>query len=235
MTAKFLCKCITAQDFMSSVLLQAESSLQVKFQNQLSAIKEFLAWKQGARSTRQIQLGDIENVKLAHYSEEEMGLFLTKTWSDRIVNRCQIRNHTSDIDHVLTNILSNEETGNLQLNKNNFVFNYGTKKELDSYIQDYIHGNSLIFGNIRSSTSNRKESKLCYFCNKEIDSPVHQLLLCTEVAEVTQCNLLRNISSQNEFLKEILFSSSDELHKTFIERVQFLKGQHESVINDPED
>ena len=147
----------------------------------------------------------------------------------------KLHEDTSDIDHVLTNILSNEETENLQLSKNNFVFNYGTKKELDSYIQDYIHGNSLIFGNIRSSTSNRKESKLCYFCNKEIDSPVHQLLLCTEVAEVTQCNLLRNISSQNEFLKEILFSSSDELHKTFIERVQFLKGQHESVINDPED
>jgi len=70
---------------------------------------------------------------------------------------------------------------------------------------------------------------------RDLVSPVHQLLQCTEVSEVTQSNLLRNLSSHNEFLKEILFSSSDELHKTFIERVQFLKGQHESVINDLED
>lgn len=53
--------------------------------------------------------------------------------------------------------------------------------------------------------------------------------MCKEVAEETQRELTQQITSVDDFLKELLLTPNEELHKAFIERVKFLKGQHESL------
>ena len=57
LTVKFLCKCMTTGDFISSLVLQVEGS-QSQFLPQLSALKEYLAWKKSSRSIREIELSD---------------------------------------------------------------------------------------------------------------------------------------------------------------------------------
>ena len=43
LTVKFLAKCLTSNDYMASILLQADGSLQKQLQDQLTALNTFIA------------------------------------------------------------------------------------------------------------------------------------------------------------------------------------------------
>ena len=139
------------------------------------------------------------------------------------------------MDSVLAEIIStaheyDRDVREVPLNGKNSLFRFETGKGLDSVIMDYIHGNCYTFGNVRASVSRGIESNVCYFCNAAADSPTHQLLHCEEVAENTQSNLCSEEAAQEEnLLKELLFPTNNSTQKRFIERVSFLKGQHEYI------
>ena len=70
---------------------------------------------------------------------------------------------------------------------------------------DYIHCNSLIFGNVRSAIDDDSSEESCIFCNMPNDSPEHQLLLCTEVADNTQHIFASKIKANNtNYIQEVL-------------------------------
>ena len=92
---------------------------------------------------------------------------------------------------------------------------------------DNMHGSSLIFGNIRSTIDKDKEEDFCYFCNNTNDSPGHQLLACTEVADLTHDKLQQQIDGTQQYVEEIVLPKDKTLQSIFIDRIIFLKGQHE--------
>ena len=118
----------------------------------------------------------------------------------------------------------NQQT-NVLLNKNNFLFNHGTSKEEDRFILDYIHGNSLIFGHNRHRHSG--EENVCSFCNETHDDRVHQLSESKEVQNETYQAYTKSIEDQQNYIVEILSSDEKEKQTAFIDRVKFLKEQHE--------
>lgn len=232
LTTKFLCKSVTSGDFVSSLVLQVEGS-QTYFQSQLIAMKEFLAWKKGLRSAREIDLTNPDHVAEAFYSKAEMETYQTFIWTNRIKSQCQVKNRPSLMDYSLLEVLQRVDTSTCRLNGDTYLFNHNTTKGLDSYILDYIHGNSLIFGNTRASVSKGEEPSTCYFCNTETDSATHQIEHCTEVEDNTHKELITQLNSpgaSGNIIQDLIFPLNDSVQLAFIERIDFLKGQHEHVI-----
>jgi len=204
--------------------------MESSFSEQIYHLKDFLRWKKGGRSTREIDIVDNQDI---FYTKSEIESFQTYTWAEYMSNRCRARSRNSEMDSMLTEILDNPEVKNYRLNGKCSLFRFQTPKGLDSYLMDYIHGNCYIFGNVRASVSRRTEPASCYFCNESIDSPLHQLLECTEVAEVTQRNLINDegVTQTQHLLKELIFPTTKTTQRAFIERVNFLKDQHDIVTH----
>ena len=118
------------------------------------------------------------------------------------------------------------------LGKNNFVFRHGTNKELDSRIMDYIHGSSPLFGNTRTIMGISQDNK-CYFCNNPGDSAEHQLMNCKEVQDDTYHNFqtAMNGSETHSYIEELLIPKNDSIQRNFVERVEFLWGQHHHLMD----
>jgi hypothetical protein len=233
LTVKFLCKAITSQDFITSLLLQIEGIPNTELHNKLMTVKRFLIWKDKGSGRTTVRNWDIlthGNPSLPHYSKEEIMIYQQKIWADRIINRAQIRNHTSSNDQKVMEIARKMRSEDLVLNKNNFIFNHSTTKAEDSYIMDYIHGSSAIFGNTRASIDKDASLDVCYFCNNRGDSPEHQLIRCIEVEEHTHRSLRNSLQNGNNYVEEIVDNA--ELQRTFIKRILFLKGQHEFVLDE---
>ena len=171
---------------------------------------------------------NIEFIKV----KEEIQLYQQKIWAERIINRTLVRNHTSSNDEKASDIARRMKAGVLVLDKNNFIFNNNTTKAEDSYIMDYLLGSSDIFGSTRSSIDRDASLNVCYFCNNPGDTPEHQLLNCSEVEEHTHSNLKNLLQNDCNYVEEIV--ENVELQKPFIDRIVFLKGQHEFIL-DPED
>ena len=98
---------------------------------------------------------------------------------------------------------------------------------------DYIHGNSFIFVNFRASISKGEKPRTCYFYNTETNSATDQIEQCTEVEENTHRELLTQLNSpgaSGNIIKDLIFPLNDCVQLAFIERIDFLKGQHEHVI-----
>ena len=229
---KFLCKAITSKDFITSLLLQIEGIPNTEMHNKLMTVKRFLIWKDNGSARTTVRNWDLlthGNPSLPHYNKEEIKMYQQKIWADRIINRSQIRNHTSSNDEKVSEIARKMERGDLVLNKNNFIFNHNTTKAEDSYIMDYLHGSSAIFGNTRSSIDKDASLDVCYFCNNPGDSPEHQLLSCREVEEHTHSKLKNSLQNGCNYVEEIVEYA--ELQKPFIKRIVFLKGQHEFILD----
>ena len=233
LSVKFMAKCLTTNDYMKSLLLQAEGSLQKQLQDQLTALKKFIAWKKepGRIRSRQIDLLEPSNQALAIYSKSEIKEFKMFLWTERIILKMQFKKLVSETDEVVFSLITLLQSQKCILDKNNFLFNYGTTKAEDSYIFDYIHGNSLIFGNSRAT--HLGEENKCLFCQEKYDSQQHQLLECKEVEDDSHSMFQSCIRSNKKYLLEVLSSNRYEAKQTaFIERVKFLKGQHEFLIEE---
>ena len=237
LTTKFLCKCLTAGDHISSIVLQVEGS-QSQFQPQINCLKEFVAWKKGLRTARGIELSQSDSITEAYYSKSEMERYQTFIWINRVKSQCQVRNRPSQMDFSLLEMIQADDITNYQFNGRNFLFSHNTTKGLDSFIMDYIHGNSLIFGNVRASVQRTAVPTVCYFCNTEVDSAQHQLEYCTEVKDHTHEELLLQLntpSASGNLLKDLIFPLDDRIQLAFINRIAFLKDQHNYLIEEEED
>ena len=120
-----------------------------------------------------------------------------------------------------------KDSGTL-LGKDNFVFRHNTSKELDSRIMDYIHGSSPLFGNTRKVMGLSTEDG-CNFCTHSGDSPEHQLLKCKEVQDGTyeEFVALMEGSYSDSYLEEVLIPKNCNTQRNFVNRVDFLWGQHQ--------
>ena len=147
-----------------------------------------------------------------------------KIWFDLIKNRIMLRNTATNHENTILYIISRATEEKILLNKNNLIFNHNTSKEQDSYLLDYIHGNSYIFGNIRRSRGKFEMGGAnCYFCQSQKDSPWHQLYQCKELKDMTHGELKTVIHESTEVGLFALESLSQEV---LIKRVTFLMGQH---------
>ena len=231
LSVKFMAKCLTSDDFMSSVLLQAEGSLQNQFQDQLSAIKTFIAWKRDPSRirSRQVDLLEPSTQTLAHYSKAEIREFEMYSWTERNKHRTQMRKTSSETDETVLELMNTMQCQSLSLNKDNFLFNYNTTKAEDSYLLDYIHGNSFLFANTRGNLLG--EENKCSFCQENFDNRQHQLLECKEVQDDSHRVFDKCIKNHKKYLLEVLSSNKSEGKQVaFINRVRFLKGQHEFLL-----
>ena len=96
-------------------------------------------------------------------------------------------------------------------------------------LQYYIHGNSLIFANVRKCT-NEQETDICQFCEEEQDSPEHQLFHCKDLEDRTSEELKSRIQNTTMYQKEIIFAKDNQIQLAFIHRVAYLEQQHEAFL-----
>ena len=231
LTVKFMCKCLTAGDFMTAIILQAEGSLHKYFYKQLNAIKQYLSWRTKGpherKTTRLIELTDIKRWDQTVYTKELVSRYETVLWMKKLLNKASIQRHHSPIDIVVEGIATKVLTSEMAFSKENFIFNHNTSKDEDSFIMDYIHGNSSIFGKRQLEDASPNTSN-CHFCGKfwKDNTPGHQLFRCSKVMDKTQSNLNNTIKSEENYLEEVLTADEKKVHTCFIKRVQYLMMQH---------
>ena len=138
----------------------------------------------------------------------------------------------SDKELKILGITTELKKSGVLLGKKNFVFRHGTNKELDSRMLDFIHGSSPIFGNTRKIMGISQNNR-CYFCEHPRDNAEHQLIHCEEVQDDTHYNFqaAMNGSETHSYLEEILIPKNDSIQRNFIERVEFLWGQHQHLMD----
>ena len=224
LTTKFVSKCLTAEDHMSSLIFQAEGSLQKELHGHIKSIKNFVAWKNGSRkSSRSVDITTLTKSEV-FYTTEEIQNYQQKIWLDRIKNRIQLKSHTSDNDVKVINIINCLQSNKVTLDKENFLFSFNTTKAEDSIIMDFIHTNSSIFGNTRQRL-NLTTSATCEFCNIMPDSPEHQLFNCSHTKSSTRDDLDDYFPKelQQDYVPTVLTSKDKKLQETFIKQVIFLK------------
>ena len=215
---------------VTATVLQVEGSLSTEFHQQLWSIKEFIHWKDPSlRRTREVDLGDLKTRDILQYTKEDIVSFEQNNWLKRIKNRINIRPHTTDKDEKLLKIVTALDKDRVLLNKNNYIFNNNTTKQEDSYIMDYIHGSSFIFGNTRKSLK-KEPDDICYFCDRDRDSAEHQIFFCKELYEEDPRRDWENVDATN-YLEQILVPKSKSTQIEFIERVKFLTSKHLGTEN----
>ena len=229
LTVKFLCKVLSADDNLTSVLLQIEGSQPDYFHHLLTSIKEFIHWKypdKFGRRTFTVDLLQLKEQDLSlHYSEGEIMCYQKHIWERLITNQLSIAGSNPTNDNTSKLISGIDDA--IGFDRKDFLFNHGTSKREDSFILDYIHGNSLLFGNCRKRMQLGEDR--CYFCQKEEDGPFHQLFMCEDVQDSTHSKLISVIQNPLNYVQEVLIPNNQEVQFQFIERIRFLMGQHDLV------
>ena len=227
-TVKFLCKIISAEDNITSTLLQVEGSIPNRFHQQILSLKEFIQWKYPEKFGRRafsVELSLVQQQNLSlHYTKDEINDYQTYKWVKSIRKQLDCSEST-EINNELLKVVSSIETRSITLGKDLSLFSQNTTKSEDSHILDYLHGNSLLFGKCRKRMNIGDD--LCDFCQQEGDSPHHQLFVCKEVQDSTYDNLTAVILNPRDYISEVLLPTKSNAQHQFIERVRFLPEQHD--------
>ena len=111
------------------------------------------------------------------------------------------------------------------------LFNNGTTRKNDSYLCDYMHGNSLIFG--KKPKKGIKSKAMCKFCTNTTDSAAHQLFYCEELKDESRDLLINELNNIDNYQAEVLIPFNDNtVQNTFIKRVIYLQSRHEELEPD---
>ena len=231
LTAKFLSKVLTTGDTLTSVLLQIDGSLNREFYHQLTALKRFILWGDQTHQfsrLRNIELCDYRNMDLLHYSISTISQYQQYVWFENTVKHCM--NSGSSTDNKVINIIDHIKSNGILLNQANSIIAHSTTKKEDSFILDYIHGNSLIFGKCRRNAF--QEENCCYFCDYDDDSAEHQLFYCDELQDNAHVDFLAQFEAPT-YLNSIIASKSKDFQpqKLFIDRVKDLIMKHDDMEN----
>ena len=179
----------------------------------------------GRKRTRHIELYDYEERCYYQYNRTTMEQYQQKIWLDKVSKLTA--HETSATNETLNRCVNRILDKNIKLNKLNNIFNFNTTKREDSYILDFIHGNSYLFGQCRKRIPQNNTS--CWFCFSSADSAEHQILHCKKLIEQTHKNLLNILITPSHYREEILAPTRDDIQPIFIERVRFLIQQHDAI------
>ena len=230
-TAKFMCKVLTSDDFLTCTLLQIEGSIPDLFHQQIVSLKEFIHWRypeELGRRTHKVDLLEVKHKGYSlHYTKEVIQMYQEHRWKRLATGRLNVLGSSNTTDRV-ENLLFNMGSPSKNMDKNNFLFNHKTTKKEDSHIMDFIHGNSPLFGNCRKRMSITNEDK-CDFCQQFWDSPLHQLFWCKELQDQSHTNLMEVITNPESYVTEVLLPKDKNVQQRFIERIRFLIDQHDFV------
>ena len=212
---------------MAAALIQTDGSLRKELHAQLIALKQYIYWKdkgQHFRRLRNIELMDITS-EMLYYNKVDMQRYQQFVWLEN--SKIEITSGNFETSDKVTSLIHHIVTSNILLVNTNSIFNYNTSKQEDSYILDFIHGNSVIFGSGRKVMLG-KES-ICYFCNKKKDCPEHQLMYCKALGDQSQKDLVTSVNSMAELMTEVLASKNKDLHVKYINRIKDLICHHNTI------
>ena len=95
-----LCKCITSKDLMNSIIHQIDGSLGNQFCHQIAILKEFISWKLGCRTKRNIDLAEGKIITATRYTEIDIHNFTKKLWMMKSY-KCIINRRSSVQDSII--------------------------------------------------------------------------------------------------------------------------------------
>ena len=233
-TVKFMCKVLTGGDHVTATLYQIDERKLPQFHTLTLTLKKYLVWKANMSSpnkvqrSRQIEITQPCYKDLAFYNRADIDFYKQKIWIETVEGNILHKTVNCDKESKILGITTKLKDSGTLLGKDNFVFRHNTSKELDSRIMDYIHGSSPLFGNTRKVMGLSTEDG-CNFCTHSGDSPEHQLLKCKEVQDGTyeEFVALMEGSYPDSYLEEVLIPKNCNTQRNFVNRVDFLWGQHQ--------
>ena len=166
------------------------------------------------------------------YTQEEIDQYQQKIWLEDIVKKYNSKTACTANGLISMETAKDILQRGIKLTKHNSIFNFNTSKKEDSYIMDYLHGNSVIFGHSKAVVSNDLSEDICPFCSNNGDTAHHQLYECEGTKDHTYKQLITAL--QNDKLDymtinsgRIIVPKSKNLQHAFITRIQSLMNQHE--------
>ena len=186
----------------------------------MRSLKNFLAWKKGMRSARNIDLTEFSNTEEANYGKKEMELYTSRLWLERAKNICSVRKRNARNDSFILKAASNINTA---VTKNSYIFQHNTTRYMDTRVMEFIHGSSDRFQNFyKSRLCNPLVKDVCNYCEAEIDSPTHQLFDCIAL-EDQNCRAMKRLPNfQEDYLHHLLITGNEKHHRLFYKRVEFI-------------
>ena len=162
---------------------------------------------------------------MLYYTKEDMQKYQQIVWLKN--TKIETSSGNTEKSNQVTTLIDYLMSENILLDNKNSIFNYNTSKQEDSFILDFIHGNSVIFGSGRRVAFGKEN--VCYFCNESEDCPEHQLLYCRAVSDQSQEDLISEASSTSELMVKVLASTNKDCHLKFINRIKDLIYHHNSM------
>ena len=88
LTAKFMCRVLSANDLLSSLIHQIDGTSNSGLHEQLLSLKRFLLWKGNqSRGLQKLDITNPEYTDMATYSKEEIQCYKQKIWLEAAENR----------------------------------------------------------------------------------------------------------------------------------------------------
>ena len=132
-----------------------------------------------------------------------------------------------------TSIIEHIKQDSIVLDKSNSIFNYSTTKKEDSYICDFIHGNSLIFGKCRKTVLDESDSY--YLFNKQGDSAEHQLFHCSRIIDEHHKDFTNTFAEPLNYLNDVIAPNKDnsQQQKLFLkDKVKLILKHHDTILDE---
>ena len=87
-TAKFMCKVLAGNDFLTPIIYQIDGTNKSALHGQILSLKRFLMWKQNiTRGLQEMDISHPEYADLAVYTMKEIQLYQQKIWLEAVENR----------------------------------------------------------------------------------------------------------------------------------------------------
>lgn len=205
---RFILKCLSSRDQMSSLVYQIEYTPGHKFYKHSILVKQFLKWRTETDiAPRNIDLQSVDRKHLL-YNKIVISKYIGKIWDRQLHLECGLSNRQVKTDMAQTLLKP-------------FLQRWESRDDQVQY-KDFIHGRSARFQNFRKSVK-LTTADTCLDCNTAVDSNIHKLFYCDAFSGIERDRFVQSITGNTDAFEEcVLFSDEAEHKVSYKSLVQYI-------------
>ena len=207
-TTRFVLKCLSSSDQMTSLIYQLEHTPGHKYYKHTIQVKQFLKWRTDSdTASRNIEL-HLSQRKHLLYNKTVISKYVGMLWDRQLHLECGLR------DRQVKTIMA-------QTLLKPFLQRWETREAQVQYL-DFLHGRSARFQDFRKSVK-LTTSQTCLDCRSVEDSHLHKLFDCAALAGSERNRFVQSIGGKTDIFEElVLFSEEPEPKSAYKSLVRYI-------------
>ena len=197
-TTRFILKCLSSGDQMTSLIFQIEYTPGHKFYKHAVLAKQYLKWRTDvSMAARNIELHLAQRKHLL-YDKTVISKYVGKLWDNQLHLDSGLRNR--HVTTVMAQTLLKP------------FFNRWESRDVQVQYLDFLHGRSARFQNFSKSVK-LTTSQICLDCNNVEDSHLHKLFECAAFSGPERDCFVQSIEGRVDIFEELVLFSEDPSQK----------------------